>query len=142
MSWRTIVVAVDDSDASRRALRRAAEIAIATHAKLVVTSAAPVLKGIVGSRGIGPHDPVDPPEAHEATLELAEEYLEQVGVEAETDLEFGEAAASVVAAADKYEADLIVVGTREPGFFGRHLHGRVSQSVARKARCDVLITHS
>lgn len=121
MGWRTIVVGIDGSDASRCALKRAAELAIAADARLVVASAAPVID--------------------ETTLQLGE-YVDHVGVEAETDLELGEAAASVVAAAEKYEADLIVVGTGEPDLFGRHVPRSVSQSVARRAHCDVLITRS
>ena len=53
----------------------------------------------------------------------------------------GDAADEIVVAADEHKADLIVVGTREPGALGRILAGSVSQSVARKAHCDVLIVH-
>ena len=53
----------------------------------------------------------------------------------------GEPSEEIVEAAQKHDADLIVVGTREPGFLERLLGGSVSQGVARRANCDVLIVH-
>lgn len=141
MNWQKIVVGIDDSEASKRALRRAADIAVATKAKLVVTSAAPVLTGMAAGHGIGPYDPADPPESHQLELVHAKDYLAERGISVEVDLELGGASDAVVAAAEKYEADLVVVGTREPGLVGRLLAGSVSQAVARKAHCDVLIVH-
>jgi nucleotide-binding universal stress UspA family protein len=53
----------------------------------------------------------------------------------------GEPAEELIEAAEQRQAELIVVGTREPGFLERLLGGSVSQDVARRARCDVLIVH-
>ena len=44
----------------------------------------------------------------------------------------GQPSAEILEAADRYDADLIVVGTREAGFFERLLGGSVSEGVARK----------
>ena len=141
MNWKTVVVGIDDSDASKRALRRAADIALASRARLVVTSAAPVLTGMAAAHGIGPYDPADAPEGHQIELIHAKDYLAERGIEPVLAFGAGDAADEVVAAAEKHEADLIVVGTREPGALGRILSGSVSQAVARKAHCDVLIVH-
>ena len=58
---KTIVVAYDDSDAAGRALERAATLAEAFEAKLVVTSVAPVTE-TTGGRSIGA-DPMETPES-------------------------------------------------------------------------------
>jgi len=44
-----------------------------------------------------------------------------------------------MAAAQPAEADLIVVGARGLGGFGRLLFGSISENVLRAARCPVLI---
>ena len=141
MNWKTVVVGIDDSEPSKHALRRAADIALASNAELVVTSAAPVLTGMAAAHGIGPYDPADAPETHQIELLHAKDYLAERGIDPVLAFGTGDAADEVVAAAEKHEADLIVVGTREPGALGRVLAGSVSQAVARKAHCDVLIVH-
>jgi len=136
----TIVVGFDDGEPARRALERAAEIAGALGAKLVVTSVAPLLLG-VGGRGAGPLDPADPPEEHAEQLREARALLQKRGVEAEYVPATGEPADTIVELADKRGADMIVVGTREPGVIERLLGQSVSEGVAHRAHCDVLIVH-
>jgi nucleotide-binding universal stress UspA family protein len=53
----------------------------------------------------------------------------------------GQPVAEIVEIAQRYDADLIIVGTREPGFLARLFEGSVSQGVARRAQCDVLVGH-
>ena len=138
-SWNTIVVGYDDTEPAQRALARAADLAANGETKLIVTSVAPLLPPAVAARGLGPTDPVDPPEAHRAELAQARSFLEERGVSAEFDLEFGEPAEAIVKVADKHQADAIVVGTREPGLVDRLMHGSVSQGVSKQAHCDVII---
>lgn len=141
MDWKKIVVGYDRTEPADRALERAVELARASGGALVVTSVAPVLTGMAASRGIGPYDPADPPEEHHDELAHAREFLAGKGVAAEFELALGHPADTIVELADRHEADLIVVGTREPGFFERLLGGSVSQAVSKHAHCDVLIVH-
>jgi nucleotide-binding universal stress UspA family protein len=146
---KTIVVGYDDSDAARRALERAAELAEAFGARLVVTSVAeplPVIAAPVGPTPVlPPMPPAGPPpdttEVHRKELEAARAFLEGRGLEADLVLGRGLAADSIVELAEERNADLIVVGTREPGFLERLLVGSVSEGVSRSAHCDVLIVH-
>lgn len=140
-TWKTIVVGYDDTESAKRALERAADMAAAGEAKLVVTSVAPVLPAAVTARGLGPTDPTDPPERHRAELEEARNFLQGRGVAAEFDLQIGEPAETIIKVADKHQADAIVVGTREPGFVDRLMRGSVSQAVSKQAHCDVIIVH-
>lgn len=136
---KTIVVGYDDTKQSKRALDRAAELASAFGAKVIVTSVAQRLAP--AARGIGPYDPADPPELHRAELKQAAAHLAERGIEGAYEVALGEPADEIVRLAEERKADLIVVGTREPGLVSRLLGQSVSGAVQRKAHCDVLIVH-
>ena len=136
---KTIILGFDDKEPSKRALDRAAELAEAFGAKLIVTSVAPLLIG--AARSAGPTDPVDSPAEHQRELEDAKNLLGGRNVEAEYVTAIGEPADTIVDLARDRGADMIVVGTREPGVVQRLLGQSVSDSVAHQAECDVLIVH-
>ena len=126
----TIVVGYDESPASERALERSAELAGLYGAKLIVTSAVPLLVeagGFTGEPG---------PELLRAGRRAAE-----LGANAELVEAVGDAADAIIEVATRHGADLIVVGTREPSQVERLLGHSVSESVQRMAHCDVLIVH-
>lgn len=134
---KTIVVGYDETEPAKRALEAAAELASAFGAKVIVTSIARMLVG----KGIGPVDPVDPPELHTEELRHAAAFLAERGLEGEYEVALGDPAREILELAERRGADLIVVGTREPNLLKRLLGLSVSGAVQRKAHCDVLIVH-
>lgn len=134
-----ILLGYDDSDASKRALERAAELTKALGAKLTVTSVVPV--SISAGRSSGAIDPNDSPAKHAEEAGHAREYLSGQGIEATYQGAVGEPSDAIVELAEQVGADLIVLGTRELNALARLLGQSVSDAVAHKARCDVLIVH-
>ncbi|MGZ4356477.1 MAG: universal stress protein [Gaiellaceae bacterium] len=139
MDWKLIVVGYDRSHVSNQALVRAADIAEATSATLVVTSAGRVLPSGAAAHGLGPFDPADSPEEHREELLHARELLSNRDVAIEFELAEGEPGEAIVRLAERRNADLIVVGTHGRSFLDRLLHGSVSAEVTRRAPCDVLV---
>ena len=143
-----ILVGFDESEPAERALTRAADLAEALGAHLLVVSVAvPAVPG----PGVAAALPTVPAQfAASATdeFEAAEEHLERARsmlagrqIEIEFVSEVGAPAARLVEVAEARDADLIVVGTREPGFLARLLEGSVSDDVSRSTHCDVMIVH-
>lgn len=136
---KTIVVGYDQTEPAKRALDRAVELAQAFGSKLIITSVAPLLAPV--GRGIGSVDPVDSPDVHRAELEHVRTQLAGTDVDVELQPAVGEPAETIVQLAEERNADLIIVGTREPNVLERLLGQSVSQAVSRHAHCDVLIVH-
>ena len=154
---RTILVGYDASDAAERVLDRAAELAEALSARLVVVSVsaaplpatAPVLEPggpmlvprgapLVGS---DPESDPDPKELAQGLLEQAQARLAARGLDADYVAEVGSPAERLLTVADERDAELIVVGSREHGLLERLVTQPVEEAVARRARRDVLIVH-
>jgi nucleotide-binding universal stress UspA family protein len=163
VSMDTIVVGYDGSEQAERAVVRAAELAQGLRARLVVVSVAPPrsptapiaevgpvevpIPAAPGPMGTGvplpvPEEPQpDPEEVAQHQLARARRSLEGRDVDAVYVAEIGDSAERLLAVADERDADLVVVGSREHGFL-EHLLGRpVDESVAKRARCDVLLVH-
>ena len=89
---KTILVGYDETEPAKRALARAAELAAAFEAKVIVTSVAQVLVGAAAARGVGPIDPVDTPELHREELRHAAAFLEERDIQAEYTVALGDPA--------------------------------------------------
>lgn len=147
---KTIVVGYDGTRSAERALTRTVELARAFGSKVIVVDvAAPEpLHAMPGAFGLMPYYyPAAEPEVRpdEALWQEHRSRVQAFFAEADVPAEFaaviGQPADEIVDVADRHKAELIVVGTREPGFVERLLGGSVSQNVARRAHCDVLIVH-
>ena len=136
---KSIVLGYDDTETAKRALDRTAELAQAFGARVTVVSVAPVLVG--AAHGIGPIDPVEPPELHREQLSIAEAELNRRGIDAVSQLALGDPADTILEVAETAGADLIVVGSGHASFVSELLGTSVSGSVQRRAHCDVLVVH-
>ena len=147
---KTILVGFDGTEPARRALLRGADLAGAFGSRLVVTTVAPlIVPAPTPGAAIDATAAARQFAAETATdLELAERWREEAralvagrGLDAEYVVESGVPADVIVQLAEDREADLIVVGTSEPGLLERLLEGSVSQDVSRRAHRDVMIVH-
>jgi nucleotide-binding universal stress UspA family protein len=118
---RKILVGYDDSDAARRALDRAADLAGYGSTLTVVTVAR---NGTASSTNM-----LDSAREHLLGRHVSATYLQPVG----------EPAVTLVEAAEEIGADLMVVGRRSRGTLRRLVLGSVSDAVVRGAPCDVLV---
>lgn len=146
-AYRTIVVGTDGSDSSYVAVDKAASLAAAAGATLVVAcayyptddrdvaAAADVLKDEAYQvRGSAPTSEILRTARDRASAEGAEDIVERAIV--------GEPVESLLALVKEVEADLLVVGNRGLNTLAGRLLGSVPADVARKSRSDVLIVHT
>ncbi|MEQ1785767.1 MAG: universal stress protein [Acidimicrobiales bacterium] len=134
-----IVVGIDGSETSRRALRWAVEEARLRHASVEVVHAwhLPYVGGYPYTAGA--FDPAPFEQAARETLDAMVDETDADGLAApiERILHLGDAATGVLDAAQG--ADLVVVGSRGLGGFAGLLLGSVGHHVAHHAPCPVVI---
>ena len=137
-TWKTVLVGVDGSRGSRKALAWAAAEAAEHGADLVVLN--------VWERGLPPavgsvptEDDADPGEraAEELIQIIKEELGEDPPVLVQPRVKQGNPAKVLIE--ESANADLLVVGTRGHGGFRGLVLGSVSQHVAAYAKCSVTV---
>lgn len=139
--WKQILVGVDGSPASRKALGWAGEEAVRHGSDLVVLTAwLPTPPPLAGTSSTLPtHGSAD---AREASKQLLMETIRDVlgedpPVLVQPQLKEGNAAKVLIDLSE--DADLLVVGSRGHGGFVGLLLGSVSQHVAAHAKCTVVV---
>jgi nucleotide-binding universal stress UspA family protein len=139
-SLRVIVAAFNSSPESRAALRAAEDLAVQAGATLrVVTVVAPYWYGWA-SAGFAYEGAVPNDDQREACRRALDEVLPTLAaaVRAAGHLREGSPPQEIAAEAEA-GADLLVMGSRGYGAFGRVMLGSVSSDVLRHAPCPVLI---
>jgi nucleotide-binding universal stress UspA family protein len=134
---KTIVIAYDDTEPARLALRAASELAEGLRARLIVVTVVP-LEDAAGPGDSAMESGGRPTEELEP-LERARAFLGARRIEATYQPAIGDPADSIVEVAELNDADLIVVGTRDPGAIQRLFGYSVSQGVLRRTHCNVLV---
>ena len=132
-----ILVPVDGSDSSERALDRASELAVALKAKLIFLYVANVNQLAVNSC-LSAELLEAMNKAGDVILTHAKERVSE-SIETERVLETGSPASAIVDVAEECEADMIIMGSRGLGLVKGVLLGSVSQYVVENAKCAVMV---
>jgi len=138
--YKKILVAVDGSEASEVAFKKAVEIAKRNDAHLT-------LAHVIDSRTFATAEAYDrtlAERAEEYAKELLKKYVEkaeQANVpNIEKHIEYGSPKVKIAKdIAQKIDADLIICGATGMNAVERFLIGSVSESITRYAECDVLV---
>jgi len=138
-----IIVGVDGSDHSRRALAWAMREAVKHHQPLTVMSIHPPSARPATSIYWGvhsyPENSFDPDLARMAVQQFAEKVASEVGEAPEMTVSIGTGDAAEELVNASHDADLLVVGSRGEGGFARLLMGSVSSQVVHHAHCPVVV---
>jgi universal stress protein A len=140
--WKNICCAVDFSEHSRAAFRRAVELCHLLEAELTLLHVStPNFPGgdVLFARG----EPAD--QLAEGPLQARldtwrEEAEHELGRAVHVEFLAGNAAREI-AQYSRRGTDILVVGTRGPSGLGRLLLGSVAEKVVRDAACPVLVVH-
>jgi nucleotide-binding universal stress UspA family protein len=131
-----ILIGYDGTESAKRALERASSL-VRDGDLIGVISVVPVIAG--GPRSGGPFMPGDTPVEHRAELDEALGLLRDKGIEAFSIEVVGDPGTAICETAERDGYDTIIVGSRNLGGIKRLLLGSVSERVAHRAKCDVLI---
>lgn len=135
-----IIVGVDGSSHSQRALEWAAREAAARHMSLTVLTVHQAVRGFAGPVAY-PGDLSTTEHARELAQAETDKALEAIGAQQPTEVTVravnGLPAQELLSAAEG--AEMLVVGSRGAGGFTRLLMGSVSSQVAHHATCPVVV---
>ena len=137
---KNILIAIDGSPASQKALQLGLELADEQGAVAVLVHVAPAVDvAPVGGFGLTAGIPHELDEHDWSALNDAFGDAMERGIEAKTVMLRGDAVDEIVAYADTIDADLIVVGSRGHGAIASALLGSVSRGVLHEAHRPVLV---
>lgn len=143
--YHRIVVGTDGSATADRAVDAAGGIARLTGGSVhIVTAYRPVRAAAVvaGAAATQTWFGEEERQAAEAMVTAAAERLKGRGVDAVAVARLGDPADVLLATAEEFDADLLVVGNRGMNGVRRYLLGSVADRVAHHASCTVHIAHT
>lgn len=146
-SYTTVLVGTDGSDSSFRAVDRAAAVAAAADATLVLLTAFHPM----GSReaqdardalGDEAYKVAGASPAEIVLSDASDRARKQGATKIETAAVEGDAVDALISEALRRKVDLLVVGNRGLNSLAGRLLGSVPANITHKANCDVLIVHT
>jgi nucleotide-binding universal stress UspA family protein len=136
--FKLIIVALDGSEYSLRALDHACELAKKHGSKLILVHAYQATSDLRGSDSFEKLV-IRRKRIGTKVMQDAYSHLGKVSFEVEEDLLEGPAAEAIISVANVRKADLVVMGTRGMGAIEGMLFGSVSTKVTHDAPCSVLV---
>jgi nucleotide-binding universal stress UspA family protein len=139
-----VLIAHDGSDNAQQMLDLAITLLANRETETTVFHVIP--RHLVYGKGAAVLETYDPVEERLRSAELLKETAQKLGEAGigpivKKELEVGDPADLILAAAEDRDADLIVMGSRGLNAAKRFLMGSVSSKVVHHARCAVLIAH-
>jgi nucleotide-binding universal stress UspA family protein len=134
---RSILVAYDDSDPSRRAFDLACELAAKFNARLLLLAVVRLPEPTTSLEAGALLD--EGKEHYERALEKLRDRANPHGIDFVANVEVGHPAEHVVGLAERERVDLIVMGRRGRTQVGRFILGSTSERVLRYAHCAVTV---
>ncbi|MFZ4261344.1 universal stress protein [Sphingobacterium sp. HJSM2_6] len=141
-----ILLAVDDSPCSHRAIDYARDIVNDIHPTLaIVTVVPPTSPSAYGGDPLLGQQPIIIAEVSEIQQQASQEFLNRLATEfngAKETYTFnrvGDIRDEILAAAKEWAADLIIIGNNGRTGFDHFLSGSISEALIRKASCPVLV---
>lgn len=136
--FQRILVAVDQGDASNWATESAARLASALGARVAVLHVIDISRGFAPEFGFA--DDMVVAQLRPSANEVLDRAVSMfpAGVEIDRLIREGDPPQEIVIAADRWQADLVVVGTHGHGRLARLLLGSTAEAVVRSAHCPVL----
>ncbi|HIY76417.1 MAG TPA: universal stress protein [Candidatus Sphingobacterium stercorigallinarum] len=141
-----ILVAIDETPCSRRAIDYAKEIVQERQPALALVTVVPPTSPT--SYGVDPllgQQPIIVPEVPEIQHQASQDFLNALAEEFQGASEIftfsrvGDVRDEILEVAKEWTADLILVGTNGRTGFDHFLSGSVSEALIRKATCPVLV---
>lgn len=147
MAYKKILVGTDGSPPSLKSVREAAFMAKAMGSQLIVMTAyqPPDQATLERWRDEAPQEMswrYSATSAAEEAVERGKATAKEMGVDAVTVIEPGEAGEALIDIAEREGVDLMVVGNRGMAGASRFLLGSVPNKVSHHAPCDLLIVHT
>ena len=138
MPFQRILVAVDGSESSNRALDKALELAVLTGAELYALAVEGPLPAYAATVGEVDEVKREKDAFFAGLVDDVCERAEAAGVAVEVDVRPGHVAELIVKVASQRGADLIVLG-RQGHFVRDHLLGSTADRVTERANCPVMV---
>jgi nucleotide-binding universal stress UspA family protein len=148
--YTTVTVGTDGSSSAQKAVKRAAEVAADSGARLMIVCAYEV-RDATTDRDQAESERALGDEAYkiigstpaEETLRSARDDALRAGVtQVDTVAVRGDPTEAIIDKSELYQAELVVVGNKGLASFAGRLLGSVPQGVSRRSKADVLIVHT